>query len=132
MKKVSKLLVIMATIFSCINISNTIVVSAGTNDRPEPPKNYAYVNENVEAFYTANALGSVVGLKGDALLEQLAKILEGNHKYYNTYGELRGGMAFTDEDPTNPNNIIYFYSDFLKIWCCFLCVDYQSYRQQWN
>ena len=110
MKKISKLLLVMATLFSFINVSNTLVVNAGSNDRPEPAKNYQSVNENVELFYTATDSGSVQGLKGNELLEQLAKILEDNHKYYNTYGELRGGMCYTDEDPENPNNIIYFYS----------------------
>ena len=111
MRKLSKALILFTAIFSVINISNkAIVVNAGANDKTPPTLNYSSVNNDVEKFYTSTSSGSVTGLKGDALLEQLAKILEDNHKYYNNYGELRGGMAYSDEDPNNPSNIIYFYS----------------------
>ena len=81
MKKLSKALILFTAIFSVINISNkAIVVNAGANDRTPPTLNYSSVNNDVEKFYTSTSSGSVTGLKGDALLEQLAKILEDNHK----------------------------------------------------
>ena len=111
MKKRLGLFLFMATIFGCITFnSNTLVVNAGANDKTPPATSYASVNNDVEAFYTSTSAGSVEGLKGDALLEQLAKVLEVNHKYYNNYGELRGGLAYSDEDPENKSNIYYFYS----------------------
>ena len=111
MKKRLGLFLFMATIFGCITFnSNTLVVSAGSNEYAQPATNYASVNNDVEAFYTSTSAGSVEGLKGDALLEQLAKVLEVNHKYYNNYGELRGGLPYSDEDPENKSNIYYFYS----------------------
>ncbi len=89
-------------------ISNNNVYAA-QNDQTAPAQ--TYINEtNLEQYYTQSSAGSVTGLKGDDLLEQLAKIMILKHRYYTSYGECRGAMAFADEDPNDPSKIITFYA----------------------
>ncbi len=100
--------------------SNIVVAQAGDNDRTNSdPLVTTYADEinDVNEFYTTTNY-DVTGLKGDALLEQLAELMEVKHRYYNTYAELRSGLAYSDEDPNNTSNIILFYAgeSFSNLW----------------
>lgn len=60
---------------------------------------------------STNYYSSLVGKKGDDLLESLASLTFSKHEYYNNYGELRGGNCLSDADPKDPNNkFIDFYT----------------------
>lgn len=109
------LMMLLGTYFN-----NTVIAKAGNNDKTDSDILLTtYVNEinDVYGFYTTSGY-DVTGLKGDALLEKLAELMEVKHRYYNTYAELRSGLAYSDEDPNNSSNIILFYAgeSFSNAW----------------
>lgn len=93
-------------------------VNAAANDIVAPSPTYLSENENIEAFYTSSENGSIEGLKNQELLEKLASLLSEKHRYYTTYGECRGALAFSDEDLNDENAIRLFYAGipFSNVW----------------
>ena len=109
MKKISKLLVVFASFLGLSGVSfkeTPVHALTGINGAEAPAT--AYSGQYVKEYYN-----SIEGLKKDALLEGLAEISQKNHKYFNTYGEVRGGNAYSDADPSDPENyILDFYTGF--------------------
>ena len=104
MKNKYKFIVALSALLSVtsLNINNQEVeVNAAIGETPKTN----YSSELSEDYYD-----SLRGLKGDELLEQLAVISYANHKYYNTYDEVRGGNAYSDADPNDPSKLIDFYT----------------------
>lgn len=99
-----------ALVTTFFTFQDKYVANAGANEMSAPLQRYASENNNVDAFYTSSNAGSVEGLKDDALLEQLAKIMSEKHRYYTSYGDVRGAMAYSDEDPNDPKRLIAFYA----------------------
>lgn len=85
-------------------------VFAGANEKQAPKQTYLAENNDVLGYYKNSSAGSVSGLVGSELLEQLAKISTVKHRYYTSYGDCRGAMAFADEDPNDSSKIITFYA----------------------
>ncbi len=107
-KKGIGILTITALLFAALfGIKNKDVYAAnGPNGYETPSVSYSEMANCPSNYYS-----SVEGLKGDSLLEKVAKITLDNHRYYTTYGQLRGGSCYSDADSNDPNNkIIDFYT----------------------
>lgn len=106
MKKIKLLIV---TIFTLLCSSTNIeayaeTVSTAPNGCETPTVKY-------DSECPTNYYSSLSGKKKDDLLESLATLTFNNHKYYNTYGELRGSNCYSDADPNNSNSkLIDFYT----------------------
>ena len=102
--KRKNLKLIFLSLFLCLGISDNVTkVNANDNGAEKPSVKYSSTYD--ESYYQ-----SIQGFKGDNLLEGLAKISQSNHKYYTTYGEIRGGNAFSDEDPNDASKVLDFYT----------------------
>ena len=93
MKKIKLLIV---TIFTLLCSSTNIeayaeTVSTAPNGCETPTVKY-------DSECPTNYYSSLSGKKKDDLLESLATLTFNNHKYYNTYGELRGSNCYSDAD----------------------------------
>jgi hypothetical protein len=53
---------------------------------------------------------SLTGLKGSELLNSLASLLDNTHLYYTSYDDVRGAMAYADEDYYHQDQIIELYT----------------------
>ena len=105
--------ILLTLIFSlCFGFASKKIseVEAGANEYSSPTQKYLSENNDISSFYTSSSVGSVSGLKGDNLLEKLAQIMTVKHRYYTTYGDVRGAMCYSDEDPNDPSKIILFYA----------------------
>ena len=113
MKKRLLSVLFISTLLCVGSGSSVLLVDAAANDRPAPAQTYA--NEDKVAYYETS---KIEGLKQDELLEGLAELMNTKHRYYTNYGDCRGAMAFSDEDPNNPANVILFYSgaSFSNTW----------------
>ena len=108
--KIKKLLIVSLCIGLFISFNKeTYQINAGSNEQLSPSQKYIdqITSEN---YYTEYE--DITGLKGDSLLEGLASIMDQTHKYYTTYGDTRGAIAFSDEDKSNQSNIIDFYTGY--------------------
>lgn len=113
--------ILLTLIFSlCFGFTSKTIseVEAGANEYSSLAQKYLSENNDISSFYTSSSAGSVSGLKGDNLLEKLAQIMEVKHRYYTSYGDVRGAMCYSDEDPNNSSNIILFYAgaSFSNAW----------------
>ena len=99
-KKIS-FLILSLLMITTISYSNKEIIEASIGELPDTK----YSCELSSTYYD-----SAKGLTGDALLEELATITLDNHKYYNTYGETRGGNAYSDRDPNDSTKLIDFYT----------------------
>jgi len=77
---------------------------AKSNNINSPATTYKDKINNKEVMYT-----NLEGLSGKALQEGLATVLTENHKYYTSYDDTRGAIAFSDEDPNDDTKVIAFY-----------------------
>lgn len=93
--------VLFAIFFVLVKIT-TFKVNAGGNGEAAPTVKY---ETNLSTYYQ-----SLESLKGQELIEQIAVLMNQTHKTYTSYNEVKGGNAYSDEDPDNPSNIILFYS----------------------
>ena len=96
--------ILLTLIFSlCFGFASKKIseVEAGANEYSSPRERYLGENNDISSFYTSSSVGSVSGLKGDNLLEKLAQIMTVKHRYYTTYGDVRGAMCYSDEDPND-------------------------------
>lgn len=76
------------------------------NGKESPSVSYKEVEICPSDYYS-----SAQGLKGTELLNKIAQITNTNHRYYNNYGELRGGNCYSDADSSDPENkLIDFYT----------------------
>ena len=99
-----KKILILVTILLCFTYFLTINNNATIYD-DIPITDYTN-----ESAYNVSYYDSVVGMKGDNLLNGLALISQEKHRYFNSYGELRGGNCYSDVDPSDPDNkLIDFY-----------------------
>ena len=97
---------IIRLILTFIMITMTLLITPGTvlaADVPVPPTNYS-------STLPSGYYNSVSNLTGTSLLKGLATLTLNNHKYYNTYGEAKGGIPFSDRSSTNSSQMIDFYS----------------------
>ena len=102
-----KFITILSILIGCASGISVISVNAKTapNDKTAPEEAYDDVKEYDVSYYS-----SVVGKKGDGLLNQLATISQQN-RYFNTYDELWGGNCYSDADKNDPDNkLIDFYT----------------------
>ena len=102
-KKIYIVVLLLVTILQIFSLGLNHAEAAVTENVPESN----FDSECPEDYYD-----SLLGLKGDELLENLATLTYTNHRYYNKYDELKGGNAYADANPENPNEIIDFYSQY--------------------
>lgn len=88
--------------FFCLNNSINIV-NAGANEIIAPTIKY-------DAEYSESYYSDIKGLKGNNLLEGLATLSQEKHLNYTSYDSVRGGCAYSDEDPSDPTKVIGFYT----------------------
>lgn len=107
MKKKQLSLMIMSILLClgiCINNATKVYeVNAGDNGATAPTVQF-------DSQYSESYYSDVVGLKGDSLLEKLAEISQDNHQVYTSYDQIRGGNAYSDEDPSDPDYMLDFYT----------------------
>lgn len=88
MKKII-LTLILAFIFLFISSYINVDAATGANGETAPSTSHS-------STYSSSYYDSVVGKKGDALLEGLASLTRTNHKTYTTYEQLKGGLSSSD------------------------------------
>ena len=104
MKKLSVLILAILCLGLTISHNSQIKeVYAGANEMTAPTQKY-------DAEYDVSYYSDIVGKKDDLLLEGLATISQANHKTFTSYDDIRGGIAYSDEDPSNPNNVLDVYT----------------------
>ena len=86
--------------FLSVDISS-INVNAAIGETPT----VRYESELSTTYYD-----SVNGLTGEDLMNGLATLTLQNHKTYTTYDQIRGGNAYSDQDPNDPTKLIDFYT----------------------
>lgn len=83
------------------NNNNVVEVNAAIGTTPT----VRYESELSTTYYD-----SVNGLTGEDLMNGLATLTLQNHKTYTTYDQIRGGNAYSDQDPNDPTKLIDFYT----------------------
>lgn len=93
--------------FLCLgNVSQDFYKVEATAYNDAPTTNYQDAATYNESYYT-----SLTGKTSDSLLNDLATLCIKNHRYFTSYGEIRGGNAYSDADPSDPENyLLDFYT----------------------
>ena len=100
-KKLAFVFSLFLMMIVCPNNNNVVEVNAAIGTTPAV---------RYSATLSSTYYDSVSNKTGDDLLEGLATLTYNNHKYYNTYAEVRGGNAYSDKDPNDSSKIIDFYT----------------------
>lgn len=107
-------LVFLSLVFG-LSSSNVVRANAGANEVKAPSQDYL---ESTEDFLTYYNEWKIDGLSKSELLNQLAKKMAEEHKYYTSYDDVKGANAYSDEDPDDETKIISFYAgvDIPNFW----------------
>ena len=88
----------------CLNNGvNNVYAGKNDSDSDTPAMKY-------DSTYNVSYYNDIKGTKGDTLLEGLASISIDNHKYFTSYNNLRGALAYSDEDLNDSSKVIDFYT----------------------